>query len=382
MDKEEKLLLNICQCYFDGTAPNISDDIDWKRFCTLAKNHNLIGICHCVFNSNQQTVPDKIQSVFLDKFYDLIYLCERQTLAIDDIKACFEREQIPFILFKGAVLRDIYPVKESRAMGDIDLLVKEQDRDRAKKALGTIGFICHAPNGAVREYKRDNVNLEVHSRLFVEFGENAFCDAFENASFRGFEGRLDDNYHTAYLIAHIAHHFKFYGAGVKMILDLAFMLKNCKTDADSVLSILRPLNLDTFAKEIFSVTFHWFKVGKEYNKSTAKTEEYLLKCGAFGSLNQNTGAVIARRDMEQGKSSTPFATRLRLAFPSYSRMKNIPYIKFIEGRPWLTPYAWCYRFIYNFKNRKEFTKNTLKSIDDTSSRIADEELKYFEEIGL
>lgn len=382
MDKEEKLLLNICQCFFDGTPLTVPDDIDWKRFCTLAKNHNLIGICHCVFNSNQQTVPDKIQSVFLDKFYDLIYLCERQTLAIDDIKACFEREQIPFILFKGAVLREIYPVKESRAMGDIDLLVKEQDRDRAKKALGTIGFICHAPNGAVREYKRDNVNLEVHSRLFVEFGDNAFCDAFENASFSGFEGRLDDNYHTAYLIAHIAHHFKFYGAGVKMILDLAFMLKNRKTDADSVLSILRPLNLETFAKEIFSVTFHWFKVGKEYNKSTAKTEEYLLKCGAFGSLNQNTGAVIARRDMEQGKSSTPFATRLRLAFPSYSRMKNIPYIKFIEGRPWLTPYAWCYRFIYNFKNRKEFTKNTLKSIDDTSSRIADEELKYFEEIGL
>lgn len=382
MNKEEKLLLSVCRCYFNDDKPEVPEGVDWKGFYTLAENHNSAGICHCVINKNKALFPKEIQKLFLEKFYDLVYLYEKQTQALNDIKACFENSKVPYILFKGAVIRDIYPVKESRAMGDIDLLVKNEDRDSARSALEKIGFNCYAPNGAVREYSRENVILEVHTKLIGDMDEKAFDDAFENARFDGCEGRLNDSYHMSYLIAHIAHHFRFYGAGIKLILDLAFMLKQCEIDLDFVLRLLSSLELDTFAKEILSVTYHMFSVGIEYKKNTGKTEEYLLKCGAFGSLNKNKGATIARRNLQDGKSASPFSVKLRLAFPSYSQMKNIPYIKFIEGRPWLTPYAWCYRFIYNMKNRKAFTKNTLRDINKKSSVTADEEFKFFEEIGL
>lgn len=239
MNKEEKFLLNLCRCYLDNTAPEIND-VDWRGFYKLAKAHNLIGICHCVFNKNKElSIPNGVRQLFMDKFFDLVYIYECQTAALKDIEACLTSAEIAYILFKGSVLRNLYPVPESRSMGDIDLLVNEKDRDRAKSVLENIGFDCYAPNGAVREFKRNNIILEVHTKIISEFGDNAFSDAFDNSVFDGFKGELNDDYHFAYLIAHIAHHFKFYGAGLKLILDLAVMLKERNINLDNV-----PFNIE------------------------------------------------------------------------------------------------------------------------------------------
>lgn len=383
MNKEEKFLLSLCISYLDSSTPEMNDVLDWKYFYTLAKEHNLIGICHCVFNQNKELpVPKGVRQLFMDKFFDLIYIYECQSAAIKDIDAALAAAGISYISFKGSVLRDLYPVPESRAMGDIDILIRDADRDKAKAILEQVGFDCYAPNGTVREFKRNNVILEVHTKLISEFGDNAFNDAFDNALFDGFKGELDDDYHFAYLIAHIAHHFKFYGAGLKLILDLAVVLKERSIDFNNVLSILKQVRLDTFAKEIFTVCFKWFGVGKDYGNSTEKTENYLIKCGAFGDFQENKAAIIMRKNLEENKKLSSFKTKLLLAFPPYRRLKNIPYIKFIEGRPWLTPYAWVYRFFYNLKHKKQFLKETVENIDENAAAMAETELKYFEEIGL
>lgn len=382
MNKEEKFLLELCSSYLDDSIPE-SEDVDWKSFYKLAKAHNLIGICHCVFNKNKElSVPNGVRKLFMDKFFDLVYIYECQSAALKDVESCLTSAEIAYILFKGSVLRNLYPVPESRSMGDIDILIDEKDREKAKAVLENSGFECYAPNGTVREFKRNNIILEVHTKIISEFGDDAFNDTFENSVFDGFKGELNDDYHFAYLIAHIAHHFKFYGAGLKLILDLAVMLKKRSINLDNVLLILKKIKLDVFAKEILTVCFRWFSVGRGYGNNTAKTEDYLLKCGAFGDLQDNKAAIVVRKDLEDGKSYSSFRTKLRLAFPPYNKLKNIPYIRFIEDRPWLTPYAWIYRFYYNVKNKKQFLKETVEKIDENSSALALEELKYFEEIGL
>ena len=76
-------------------------------------------------------------------------------------------------------------------------------------------------------------------------------------------------------------------------------------------------------------------------------------------------------------------SRLRLLFPPYNKMKNIPYIKFIENRPWLLPIAWIYRLFYNLKHRRNLVadaNNGLGSRQVTAQ--AENELEYFKEIGL
>lgn len=382
MTKEELLLIEVSKAYFNGTDINIPDDINWHSFCLLAKHHNLVGICHCVLVKSN--APKNVLDAFREKFLELVYAYECQSGALGDIDNILTSAEIEYILFKGSTLRDIYPVPESRSMGDIDFLIKPEDRDKVKKLLEQNGYSCYRSNGPVYEYFGKNVTLEVHTKIIREFGEKAFSDAFENAEFDGCKGKLEDSYHFAYLIAHIAHHFRFYGAGLKLILDLAIMLCKCNIDMDKVFEILGNINLDRFSRVILSVCYKWFGVGECYIDDTAKTERYLLKCGAFGSLNENKGAVVARKDLEEGKSiSSSLLTKLRLAFPPYKKLKELPYISFINGRPWLTVLAWVYRFFYNLKHKRKVMIKTVKSIDNENTQtLAKEELEYFEEIGL
>ena len=102
-------------------------------------------------------------------------------------------------------------------------------------------------------------------------------------------------------------------------------------------------------------------------RDTKNDEKYLCDCGAFGNENENKGVTVARRELEEGKKYSPFMAKLRLLFPPYKKLIEIAYIKFIDGRPWLILYAWIYRIIYNFKNRKEFTLNAVNSLDDENT---------------
>lgn len=270
-------------------------------------------------------------------------------------------------------------------MGDIDLLINPADRQAAKKALMSSGFACTAQNGPVYDYRKGDVLLEVHTALISDDPrcETAFANAMDQAQFEGCCGKLEDNYHFAYLIAHLAHHFRFYGAGIKLILDLAVMLQRCRIDEKAVLTLCEKAGLAQFAKIVLTVCYRWYGVGTPYVDDTADCESFLVSYGAFGNADRNKSAVIARRQMEQGEKASPLRSKLRLAFPAYSQMRRIPYIRFLDGHPWLTPYAWCYRLIYNTRHRKDFMVRTARGLDsDDAYAAAKKELEFFKEMGL
>lgn len=389
MNREERLLISICQSYLSGNALSIDPDTDAKKFYRIAKNHNLIGICHCVLSKNTELEFDKdIRAQFMDKFFDLVYIYTCQSNTLNDIREYFSKAEIQFIPFKGSVIRDYYPVPESRSMGDIDILINLSDRDKAKKILEAEGFSLYTSNSNVDEYLRDNMMLEVHTRLTAEFGEDAFNDAFDNAQFNGFEGRFDDSYHFAYLIAHIASHLRYRGAGLGLVLDLAVMLEEREIDLDRVLEILDKINLTTFAKAVISLCFDLFGYGERFVEDTQKLKEYFISNGVFGTMKNDEESTVSRL-MEFGalekekENSGPLALKLKLAFPPYRTLRKAPYIKFLNGRPWLLPLAWCYRFFYNLKHNRKHMLKTVSSINDKKTlTLAKEELEFFEEIGL
>ncbi len=385
MDKEYKELIRICRHYLNGDKFTFDTSVDYKKLFSYAKGHNLLGILHCALLNaqNKNDLPENFLKSLENKFFDLIYLSNTQLNMLEEVKVLLKSSQRPFITFKGAVLRESYPVAESRAMGDIDILIKADDRDKVKKLLISAGFDCIKENGPVYNYTKNGALLEVHTKLISCYDTEPFCNAFDYAKFDGFEGKFDNTFHFAYLIAHTAHHFKFYGAGIKLILDFAVMLKSYDIDIQKVFEYLKAVDLEKFGKTVLTVCHNFFGEGTDYGNDTKDVEEYLCLCGAFGNENENKGVTVARRELEEGKKYSPFMTRLRLLFPPYRKLREIDYIKFIDGRPWLILYAWVYRIIYNLKNRKEFTLKAVNSLDDENTQaLAQKELELFKEIGL
>ena len=390
MTNEMNYLTALCRAYLEGGAAVLDEDIDYKELYRLSNSHNLSAIVFSVINTakNKEAVDSNSFKRFEDDFFEAVIRYDIQKKIAGELAQILEKNEIRYVFFKGAAIKELYPVPQARVMGDIDVLIDESNRAEVKRLLSKNGFEVLNSNGPVYDYSKENVKIEVHTKIISgtvgsSDAEACFEDAISRAEFDGLCGRLDDNYNFAYLITHIAHHFWFYGAGLKLILDLAVIQKSVSLDFDAVFEKLKEVGLDGFARVILSVCYKWFGTGESYVDNTESTEEFLLTFGAFGNVNRNKAAVIERKQLEEGKRNSFIMTRLRLAFPSYSKLKNIPYISFIEGRPYLTPLAWAYRFYYNFRYKKSFVKSATRSIgsDETNSE-AENEFAYFKEIGL
>lgn len=386
MTNEENLLLNICRSYFSGKELEPFGQIDCNRLYRLAINHNLLGVCHCVFNCNKSLIPQEMQSIFRDKFLDFVLVYEKQSDIYDEIRDCLGKEAIPFVAFKGIVLRELYPVPESRVMGDIDILISPHHEKILKKAFAKAGFKYCNTCDFVDTYKKEGIIVEVHKRLDSEY-HNSFDDAFEKAVFTGIEGRLDENCHFAYLVAHTAKHFKSSGVGIRFLLDLAFMLKHGGVELDKVFEILDKSNLTAFAKTLLSVCSIWFDCGEKYTPISQRVLDSFLRGGVFANSFNSEYQTVSRlktlKIIKEDKPFSPFMLKLRLAFPAYESLKGIPYLSFVIGRRWLVPFAWIYRIIYNLKNRKSQMLKTLKSTGEKETlKLAGEELEFLKEVGL
>lgn len=387
MNKIESCLIDLLKAYLSDEKFDTAD-VDLKELSSFAKGHNLAPIAFSMIKDIDALKVEKTSfKAMQDAFYDAIVRYDMQSCVLKELENLFCKNQIKFVVFKGAQIRELYPTPELRVMGDIDILISIDDRDAVKKMLTDNGFSLINSNGPVYDYKKDDILIEVHTKIISgkvgsADAEGYFSDAIKHAEFDGFKGYLNHDYHFEYLIAHIAHHFWFYGAGVKLIPDLAVMIKKYDINLDLVVDNLSKIHLDKFAKIIITICKKWFDIGKEYNVDTAETESFLLSFGAFGNVNRNKAAVVQRKALEEGKKST-LAVKMGLLFPSYEKMKNIPYMKFMEGKPYLLPAGWVYRMFYNYKYRKEFINNATSSIGSTETkRQAEEELLYFEEIGL
>lgn len=390
MTENYRYLIELTKAYLNKENVTLRSDIDYGSLIKLASKHNLLGIIYCVINNadNKNIIDKQLFTDMQNKFFDLVYIVNMQQQTANDAMQALTEAGIRFTAFKGIELKNYYPVPESRIMGDIDLLIDEKNKLKAKNAMKSAGFTVKNENGPVWDYVRDTVLVEMHTNLLNETIDRKevidyFSNAINKAEFDGYHGRFDDTFHFEYLMAHIAHHFRFYGAGIKLVLDLAIMLKYGTADLDRAITDLDSAGLGRFSKEILSVCFKWYGEGRKFTDDTDTTENFIVSFGAFGINGRNKSAVVARRDIEKRKSTSPLLIKLRLIFPPYSKLRYLPYIKFIDGRPYLTPIAWIYRIFYNLKNKCSFAVSTTAGLSNKNTiSQAQAELNYFEEIGL
>ena len=308
MCAETAYLIELTAAFLRDEPVTLRPDMDYRKLCGIAKAHNLIAVVYAVCNKapNTEVIPEDCRLALSEHFFSSVFLYEHQKQGVERVYRVLSDAGIPHVFFKGAILKELYPVPECRLMGDIDLLINPANRQAAKKALMSSGFACTAQNGPVYDYRKGDVLLEVHTALISDDPrcETAFANAMDQAQFEGCCGKLEDNYHFAYLIAHLAHHFRFYGAGIKLILDLAVMLQRCRIDEKAVLTLCEKAGLAQFAKIVLTVCYHWYGVGTPYVDDTADCESFLVSYGAFGNADRNKSAVIARRQMEPPAQQT------------------------------------------------------------------------------
>ncbi len=294
---------------------------------------------------------------------------------IDIICGIFEAAGIDHIPLKGAVIRSLYPEPWLRTSGDIDVLVREEDLNRAVEVLNSNGFgFCKRNYHDVLFTTQNNNNyLELHFNIKENYKQldDTLLTVWDYATPIS-EGShrfcLSKEFLVFYHLAHMANHFYCGGCGIRSFIDFEIMLSGFEINEEILSKLLIETRLSVFYNAVFHSAKEWFFKGEKHILSD-EIQRYIFDGGVYGSTKNST--LVHQREYK-----TKIGYVLSRIFPPYKEMA-VRYSILIK-KPILTPFYYIYRIFTLLSNKKKMKKNAkeLKVIKQTT----DENLKRIDSL--
>lgn len=377
MTPEQICFLRLLQDYVHQ-RPSVSpsEEINWNQIVQYARDQSLGGIIYvqCRSFMPQKSYPLKLLH---KNFYSEVYESVNSQAALEEIEKKFEEEGVSCMPFKGSVVQQYYPDSELRTMGDRDVLIHHEDREIADRIVCSLGYKKFVDNHAVWTYFKGTTMFEVHDVMFYEYLSNQvnyreyFNHIWDTAVSVNSNGVYtpEVNRHFLYLVCHMAKHIVNNGMGFRAFLDMVFMLQNeKKLDWDWIAAELEQLKLLDFTKTCFALCERWFDVHMPFFTAVLDEgfyHEVTVKVfcdGIFGLHNEQNEAAHSAKEIKRSEQAywrTAVTLTWKKLFPPYEDMQLIPWYKFLDGRPWLLPVAWIYRWLYTGKYKFKQSKDLL-----------------------
>lgn len=338
----------------------------------LACKHDL---AHLVAHALEKAVlPDcealtklkRVKSRAIYRYIRMEHVCGRvcQTL---------EKAGIPHIPLKGAVLRPLYPEPWMRTSSDLDVLVREEDLERAGDCLvSELG--CENKGRAYHDVSfrtPDGVLLELH---FILAEESYFPKAqrlvetvWEHTE--PMPGRQYGRCLTAEMlffhhILHMGYHFCAGGCGIRFLLDQYILGTRLSFDREQYARLLREGGFVRFYEAVDALAKVWF-AGCEHTALTKALEDFVLSGGTFG----NTGNRAAVKRVKQGGKMQ--AVLAQIVLP-YDQLKGLYPI--LREKKWLTPLFQIVRWFRllspeRFRRSFRFLRSGISVSEDTCDTL-------------
>lgn len=357
----------------DGT------NLDYKELYALSKKHDLVHlVAESLIKNNLLEKDSGAYQAFSKEKIKAIYRYEQQNHELKNVRDVFQKNNIQFVPLKGSILRDYYPEPWMRTSCDIDILIHEEDLEKAKDALLSIGFTTDG----VRNY-HDISFLKGLTHVELHFN---ICEANKQLDtllskvwdyvkqYDGYEYRETNEYFVFHHIAHMAYHFLTGGCGIRPVLDLWILRNKQAYDEEELIKLLNQCHLVSFYKQACLLSEVWFD-DKPHDETTLLMEKHIIDGGVYGT--QDKGAVTGLAKHKGSKTRY----KLSIAFPPYKDMCNI-YPKLIKHKL-LLPFYYIHRIFSKCfgKNAREVRKRS-KVINNASRKEAKEFSLLINKLGL
>lgn len=363
-------------------------DIDWHEIKRLAEIHSLGGLVGVVVNRSNIKMPIECYEYFDYMVFD----CARNGIMwekrYNEVTSALSSVNIPHIIVKGYILRNIYPEKDMRTMGDLDFVVHKEDMERARDALLASGYTLESVFKGEWCYKKDNMLVELHPGLmdadvgFIDY-EGYMSKIFDNTKvIKGCTYELTDEFHFIYMTMHIMKHFYSDGAGIRMMLDMALFIKRYKQNLDwnYINRELKNLKMDVFFDNIQALCYRLFDSGinnKIDEELYNEVFDYIMTGGAFGFARKNFEISQSRDRI--AKNEYVIKTLFKRAFPSDNEMRGLVLWYYNKPKA-LLPVAWAYRWVNSaFLKRGKLVKSIILTAENKESR---KQLEMLKKLGL
>lgn len=376
-------------------------NIDWQGVLEQAKEQNIYSIIYTVIKSLDDNYRPE-ENIVNEWKKQTILAGITQQRNINQMGLVFEnfnKKNIPVIALKGLVLREFYPQKELRTMGDADILIHKEDLEEAEKILLDMGYYeDHRDFKNILFIHENALPIELHWYLidtyYFKYAQYLETDIWENTSIinigkaKVIVPSLENQ--VLHMCLHMAVHLIYSGFGLRQLCDFVLFIeaKNQEIDWMSFLEKAKKCKMNSFSIAIFEVTRRLFgmNIPEELRKSEIRDSPYIdmiihsiLSGGVFKGIfgDKNLGPIndqLVDYYKKHNKNDSRIGKLKYLAdffFPSPRNLSEK--YEYARKYPMLLPIAWIQRIIYGgFRrdfNMKEKSVLLLGNSDILEKRV-------------
>ena len=340
-------------------------------------------------NSKYHFVTDgNVDEKLTELLYRTIYISANRFADFESLSQRLSEEGIAHMPVKGWYIKELYPIPELRTFGDIDILIRREDRERSNSLMLQSGYKTKQDWEPSFSYQKGNEYYELHTELIDAELNSApgladyFSKAWEYAVNDGGERyRLKPEYHFIYIVCHLAKHLYTSGAGIRMYLDIALALKkkSGELDFEFIRCEFERLGLGKFYATVVASVNDWFGIGIDVgteliDKSvTDRLLGYTLDSDLFGKSRDHTLITLRNTELTKGEVIR------RALFPDAQTLEKR--YTFVKGRKWLVPAALAMRVFKN-SGRINSKLSDIKKLSDADYDDVDDYDRFISSVGL
>jgi hypothetical protein len=154
-------------------APSLPRDFDVAEFLGWARREGLVGLLHA--KASASGAPDRLPPALVAGLragaHRQVALELAQRLELQRVVGEIRRRELDVLLMKGASLAyDVYPDPALRVRSDVDMFIRDGDRDKVRRCLDDLGYVCEP------EVSGRFVTYQFHSQRIDAHGVRHLCD--------------------------------------------------------------------------------------------------------------------------------------------------------------------------------------------------------------
>ena len=359
---------------------NASDD-DFKRLYAFSKYHDIAHLVGDAVIKCGYALGDEIKAKFQKQSMLAVYRYQTSDEELASVSKALADANIPFVPLKGSVIRDLYPEQWMRTSCDIDILIHEEDLEKASGLLLGGGYRSHSTSAHdISLISQNGVNLELHFSL-IEDGRIGKTEEILGSVWDYAEEQLSskasvlrDEMFYFYHIAHMAKHIEDHGGcGIRPFIDLWILNNRAEYDISARDQLLSSGELKKFEKVSKELSEYWLE-GKTPSELALKLERFIFSGGVYGSFKNS--AVIG-----SGKEKSRVKYLLKRIWMPYNLL--VGKYPSLKGKRVLQPAYEVRRWFTLFKKRTfERNKEVLKTSSSLSSDAKNDTSKMLSDLGL
>ena len=394
MNQIEKITLDILSEAISGKRINHEENVDWKCVIQEMEKQGVFPLGYITLK-DKAVMDSTIKAEYDSRLYNHLSMWYFMLEVQDQLVKLLEQEGYKFAIMKGLANAAFYPRPAFRSIGDVDVLVRQDEFEQIISLLQNNGYelngeiddakhhvnfikngivfeIHKRPAGTKRHYSKENqqlINYFQEGLLYTQIVE------VEGYTFP----ILDPVRNGLMLLLHMAGHMQS-GIGVRHLLDWAVYANRFADDYfwdNSLKDICKKTHVDYFASGLTKIVQQYIGVGENItwcslveDKKCESLINYLISQGDFG---EKAGAK---------DTSAKFLTDSLGKYGLLYRInKSSQYsMPIITKYPFLKPVGWLYqsyRYIYKTINKQYSIKSFHADIVTVKERR-----QLFESLGI